>query len=173
MLTERVGGVTFKGSPLTLVGPEIQVGDRAPDFKVLANDMSEVSLGTDSAKVRLILSVPSLDTPVCDEETRKFNEEAASFPDNVVVYTISCDLPFAQGRWCGAAKVANLRTLSDHRDVNFGETFGTHVKELRLLSRAVFLVDQSDIVRYVEYVPEIAEHPNYEAVVEAVKSIPT
>ena len=171
MSTERVGAVTFKGSPLTLVGPEIQVGDRAPDFKVLANDMSDVSLGTDSAKVRLILSIPSLDTPVCDEETRKFNEEAASFPDNVVVYAISCDLPFAQGRWCGAAKVANLHTLSDHRDVNFGEAFGTHVRELRLLSRAVFLVDQSDIVRYVEYVPEIAEHPNYEAVLEAVKNI--
>jgi thiol peroxidase len=169
MSTERLGGVSFDGNPLTLVGPEIKVGDQAPSFSVLSNDLSEVNLATDSGKVRLILSVTSLDTPVCDAETKKFNDEAENFPDNVVVYTVSCDLPSAQARWCGAANVGNLRTLSDHRNLDFGEAYGTHVKELRLLSRAVFLVDASDTVQYVEYVPEIAEHPNYEAAVDAVK----
>ena len=171
MSTERAGGVTFKSNPLTLVGPEIKVGDQAPNFNVLANDLSDFSLASDSGKVRLILSVPSLDTGVCDAETRKFNDEAANFPENVVVYTVSCDLPFAQARWCGAANVENVQTLSDHRDLDFGQGYGTLVKELRILSRAVFLVDANNTVQYVEYVPEIAEHPNYEAAVEAVRRI--
>ncbi|RMF62161.1 MAG: thiol peroxidase [Calditrichaeota bacterium] len=171
MPVERPGAVTFKGNPLTLLGPEIKVGDKAPDFKVLAGDLSEVTLSTDSGKVRLILSVPSLDTPVCDQETKRFNTEATNFPDNVLVYTVSVDLPFAQNRWCGTEGVKNVKTLSDHRDLSFGDAFGTHVKELRLLSRAVFLIDADDTVRYVEYVPEIGEHPNYEAAIEAIKSL--
>ncbi len=171
MAVERKGGVTFKGNPLTLIGPEIKVGDRAPEFAVLDNELARVTLGTDAGKVRLFLSVPSLDTPVCDAETKRFNQEAAQFPDNVIVYTISCDLPFAQKRWCGEAQVTNVRTLSDHRDLSFGQAYGTLVKELRLLSRAVFLVDANDVVQYVEYVPEIADQPNYEAVLEAVKRV--
>lgn len=171
MLVERHGAVTFKGNPMTLVGPEIKVGDKAPNFKVLATDLSEVTLDTDKGKVRLYLSVPSLDTPVCDTETRRFNEEAGNFPGNVAVYTISCDLPFAQARWCGDANVSNLTTLSDHKELSFGEAYGTRVQELRLLSRAVFLVDENDTIRYVEYVTEIAEQPNYDAVLEAVKKM--
>lgn len=171
MPVARAGAVTFKGNPLTLVGEEVKVGDTAPNFTVLANDMSEVSLSTDQGKIRLLLSVPSLDTPVCDAETRRFNAEAATFPEDVVVYTVSCDLPFALSRWCGTADVKNVKTLSDHRDLSFGEAYGTWVKELRLLSRAVFLVDEDDAIRYVEYVPEIAEHPNYDVVVEAVRKL--
>lgn len=171
MPVERAGAVTFKGNPLTLLGSEIKVGDKAPNFRVLANDMSEVSLETDKGKIRLLLSVPSLDTPICDAETRRFNAEATSFPENVVVYTISCDLPFAQARWCGTADVRIVKTLSDHRDLSFGEAYGTWIKELRLLSRAVFLVDVNDTIRHVEYVPEIANHPNYDAVVEAIRKL--
>lgn len=171
MPVERAGAVTFKGNPLTLLGSEIKVGDKAPNFRVLANDMSEVSLETDKGKIRLLLSVPSLDTPICDAETRRFNAEATSFPENVVVYTISCDLPFAQARWCGTADVRIVKTLSDHRDLSFGEAYGTWIKELRLLSRAVFLVDVNDTICHVEYVPEIANHPNYDAVVEAIRKL--
>jgi thiol peroxidase len=171
MPVERAGAVTFKGNPLTLLGAEVKTGDMAPNFNVLANDLSEVSLETDKGKARLLLSVPSLDTPVCDAETRRFNAEAGKFPDNVMVYTISCDLPFAQARWCGTAEVKNLRTLSDHRSLSFGEAYGTWIKELRLLSRAVFLVDENDTVRYVEYVREIGEHPNYDAVIDAVRKL--
>lgn len=171
MPVERAGAVTFKGNPLTLMGAEVKVGDKAPNFRVLANDLSEVTLDTDKGKARLILSVPSLDTPVCEAETRRFNVEAIKFSDNIVVYTISCDLPFAQSRWCGTADVKNVKTLSDHRDLSFGEAYGTWVKELRLLSRAVFLVDENDTLQYVEYVPEIAEHPNYDAVIEAVRKV--
>ena len=171
MSVERIGAVTFKGSPMTLIGSEIRLGDKAPDFVVLANDLSEVNCGTDRGKVRLLLSVPSLDTSVCDTETKRFNEEASRFSDDVVVYIISCDLPFAQKRWCGTENVNNVKTLSDHRDLNFGEAYGTHVKELRLLSRAVFLLDREDKVQYVEYVTEIGEQPNYEAVLEAVRRV--
>ena len=171
MPVERTGAVTFKGNPLTLMGEAIHVGDKAPDFAVLAGDLSEVNLDTDGGKVRLVLSVPSLDTPVCDQETKKFSDKGAQFPDNVVVYTISCDLPFAQNRWCGTAGVENVKTLSDHRDMSFAQAYGTWVKELRLLSRAVFVIDANDVVQYVEYVPEIGEHPNYDAAVDAVNKI--
>ncbi|MCH8872263.1 thiol peroxidase [candidate division KSB1 bacterium] len=171
MPVERKGGVTFKGNPMTLLGNEIKVGDKAPDFSALATDMSEVTLDTDKGKVRLILSLPSLDTTICDAETRRFNDAVARYPDNVAVYAVSCDLPFAQGRWCGATGVDKVKTLSDHRTVNFGEAYGTWIKELRLLSRAIFLVDENDTVQYVEYVPEIGEHPNYDAVSEAVNKL--
>jgi thiol peroxidase len=161
--------VTFKGNPVTLIGNEVKVGDQAPDFKVLANDLSEVTLADTKGHVRLISVVPSLDTGVCDAQTRRFNEEAAKL-DNVKVLTISVDLPFAQKRWCGANGIENVQTLSDHRDVSFGQAYGVLIKELRLLARAVFVIDSNDKITYVEYVPEATNHPNYEAAIEAAKA---
>ncbi len=161
--------VTFKGNPVTLIGNEVKVGDQAPNFKVLANDLSEVTLADTKGHVRLISVVPSLDTGVCDAQTRRFNEEAAKL-DNVKVLTISVDLPFAQKRWCGANGIENVQTLSDHRDVSFGQAYGVLIKELRLLARAVFVIDSNDKITYVEYVPEATNHPNYEAAIEAAKA---
>ena len=169
MAQERTGVVTFKGNPVTLVGNEVKVGDTAPDFTVLANDLSPVTLADSKGSVRIISVVPSLDTGVCDQQTRRFNEEAASL-EGVRVLTISVDLPFAQKRWCGAAGVDRVQTLSDHRDLSFGTAYGVVIKELRLLARAVFVVDKNDKVVYVEYVPEVTNHPNYEAAIEAAKS---
>ncbi|MSR78007.1 MAG: thiol peroxidase, partial [Candidatus Omnitrophica bacterium] len=140
MSEERKSAVTFKGNPITLVGPEVKVGDKAPDFKVLANDLSEVTLANSKGKTRVISVVPSLDTPVCDLQTKRFNEEAGKFPKDVVVYTVSTDLPFAQKRWCGASSATNIQALSDHRETSFGTAYGVLIKELRLLSRAVFIV---------------------------------
>ncbi|SFJ47398.1 thiol peroxidase [Thermoflavimicrobium dichotomicum] len=168
MLPERQGVVTFKGNPVTLAGPEIKVGDQAPDFSVLANDLSPVTLEDSKGFVRIISVVPSLDTGVCDVQTRKFNEEAAKL-EGVKVLTISVDLPFAQKRWCGAVGVENVQTLSDHRDLSFGTAYGVLMKELRLLARAVFVVDRNGQVVHAEYVPEVAEHPNYEAAIEAAR----
>ena len=170
-MTERVGAATFKGNPLTLIGREIKVGDKAPDFALLANDLSPVTLANSAGKVRLISVVPSLDTPVCDVQTRKFNESVSAFGEGVVCYTVSADLPFAQARWCGAAGIDRVQTLSDHRDMSFGNTYGTHIKELRLETRAVFIVDASGIVRYVQYVPEITQEPNYDAALAALKKV--
>jgi len=169
-MKEELGmaSVTFKSNPVTLVGSEVKVGDKAPAFTVLANDMSEVNLEDTKGQVRLISVVPSLDTGVCDAQTRRFNEEASSL-GNVKVLTISVDLPFAQKRWCGAAGVENVQTLSDHRDLSFGEAYGVVMKELRLLARAVFVVDSSDTVTYAEYVSEGTTHPDYEAALEAAK----
>lgn len=161
--------ITFKNNPVTLLGNEVKSGDTAPDFTVLANDLSEVSLNDTKGKVRLISVVPSLDTGVCDAQTRKFNEEAGSI-DNVEVLTISADLPFAQRRWCGANGLENVKTLSDHRDMSFGEAYGVHMKELRLLARAVFVIDSNDKVTYAEYVSEGTNHPDYDAAIEAVKN---
>ena len=163
-----MASVTFKGNPVTLLGNEVKVGDQAPDFKVLANDLSEVTLQDSKGQVRLISVVPSLDTGVCDAQTRRFNEEAANL-DNVKILTVSVDLPFAQKRWCGAAGIDNVQTLSDHRELSFGEAYGAAIKELRLLARAIFVVDSNDKVTYVEYVSEATDHPNYEAAVEAAK----
>lgn len=162
-----VANVTMRGNPVTLVGDEVKVGQKAPDFTVVANDLSEVTL-SDTSGVRLFLSVPSLDTGVCDAEVRRFNQEATSL-GNVKVYTISMDLPFAQSRWCGAAGVENVITLSDHRDASFGTNWGVLIKELRLLARAIFVVDSSNTVTYVEYVPEVSSHPDYEKALAAVK----
>lgn len=159
--------VTMRGNPVTLVGDEVKVGDKARDFTVVANDLSTVTLN-DTSGVRIFLSVPSLDTGVCDAEVRRFNEEAASL-EGVKVYTISMDLPFAQARWCGAAGVENVVTLSDHRDASFGQNWGVLIKELRLLARAVFVVDSSNTVTYVEYVPEVSSHPDYEKALAAAK----
>ncbi|MBU0904197.1 MAG: thiol peroxidase [Planococcaceae bacterium] len=163
--------VTFKHEPITLIGTEVKIGDSAPNFTVLANDLSPVTLEDSKGKVRLISVVPSLDTGTCDAQTRKFNERASELGDNVVILTISNDLPFAQKRWCAAAGIDSVQTLSDHRDLSFGEAYGVAIKELRLLTRAIFVVDTNDKVTYVEYVPEATEHPNYEKAIEAVKAL--
>lgn len=163
-----MASVTFGGNPVTLLGNEVKVGDKAPNFTVLANDLSPVSFEDTKGSVRLISVVPSLDTGVCDAQTRRFNEDAAKL-DNVKILTISVDLPFAQGRWCGAAGIDKVQTLSDHRDLSFGEAYGVAMKENRLLARAVFVVDSNDTVTYAEYVSEVTDHPNYEAAIEAAK----
>jgi thiol peroxidase len=168
---ESFGEVTFKGNPLTVVGPRLKVGDEAPGFQLLANDLSPVSLSDSAGKVRLISVVPSLDTPVCDLQTRKFNEQLDALGDGVAGYTVSADLPFAQARWCGAAGVARMKTVSDHREMSFGDAYGTHIKELRLEARAVFVVDGAGVVRYVEYVREVTTPPDYGAAVAAVKAL--
>lgn len=163
--------VTFKNKPVTLLGNEVKVGDKAPDFTVLANDLSPVTLKDSEGKIRLFATVPSLDTGVCDAETRRFNEEASKLGEDVVVYTVSVDLPFAQKRWCGAAGIDRVITVSDHKDLSFGKAYGVAIEELRLLARAVFVVDREGVVRYVEYVSETTNHPNYEAAIAAVKEL--
>lgn len=162
--------VTFKNNPVTLLGQEVSVGDVAPDFTVLANDLSPVTLEDSKGKVRIVSVVPSLDTGVCAAQTRKFNEEAASFGEDVVILTISVDLPFAQGRWCGAEGINAVQTLSDHRDLSFGKAYGVVIEELRLLTRSIFVIDKDDKVTYVEYVPEVTDHPNYEQALESAKA---
>jgi thioredoxin-dependent peroxiredoxin len=169
MPQERPGAVTFLGNPLTAVGSELKVANKAPGFSVLSNDLKPVTLADSAGKVRLLSVVPSLDTPVCDMQTRRFNQEASSLGNNVVILTLSMDLPFAQKRWCGAAGVDRLQTLSDHRDASFGLAYGTLIKELRLLSRAIFVIDANDTIRYVEYVKEISSHPNYDAALGATR----
>lgn len=166
-----MANITFKNNPVTLLGKEVKVGDKAPNFSVLANDLSPVTLEDSAGKVRLISSVPSLDTGVCDQQTRKFNEAAAELGENVVVLTLSVDLPFAQKRWCAAAGIENVQTLSDHRDLSFGQAYGVAIEELRLLARAIFVVDAQDNVTYVEYVSEATTHPDYEAAIAAVKAL--
>ena len=159
----------MKGNPLTLLGDELKVGDRAPDFKALGQDLNEVGLSDYKGKVTIISAVPSLDTPVCDTQTRRFNKEAAALGDDVQIVTLSMDLPFAQKRWCGAAGVERVTTLSDHRDASFGEGYGVLIKELRLLARAVFVVDREGKLSHVQLVKEVVEEPDYEAVLEAAK----
>jgi thioredoxin-dependent peroxiredoxin len=170
-MKERPGLVTFMGNPLVLVGEEIRTGDLAPDFVALANDLTPVALSAYSGKVVLISSVPSLDTPVCDMSTRRFNQEASSLSSDVDILIVSMDLPFAQARWCGSAGIDRVRTLSDHRDASFGKSYGVLIKELRLLSRAVFVVDRKGKVEYIEIVDEITKEPNYEAALSAVRSL--
>lgn len=160
--------VSFQQDPVTLLGNEIKVGDTAPNFTVLNNDLQEVSLDDYKGKKKLISVVPSIDTGVCSDQTRRFNEEAEKL-DNVHVLTISMDLPFAQKRWCAAEGIGNLDTLSDHRDADFGEKYGVLIKELRLLARSIFVVDSNDKVTYVEYVDEVSNHPDYESALEAIK----
>lgn len=169
-MIQRSGVITFNGHPLTLIGKEIKVGEKIPDFMVLANNLEPLEFRNTYGKVRIISSIPSIDTPVCDAQTRRFNKEAAKLP-GVEIFTISMDLPFAQTRWCGAAKVDKVKTYSDHRDASFGITFGTLIKEMRLNTRAIFVIDKDEIVQHVEYVKELTEHPNYEAAVTAVKQL--
>lgn len=168
-MSERT--VTFMGNPLTLLGSELKVGSKAPDFSILDNGLSPVTLANYAGKVKVICTVPSLDTPVCDTETRRFNQEAANLKGDVVVLTISQDLPFAQGRWCGAAGIDRVVTLSDYRDRAFGSAYGVMIKELMLLTRAIFVLDASDTVRYTQIVPEITSEPDYAAVLEAVRAL--
>ena len=168
---ERENAITFKGNPLTLVGDPISVGQTAPDFTAAANDLSPYQLSNDAGKIVVLSSVPSLDTPVCDTETRKFNELAGSLGEDVRFVTISMDLPFAQARWCGAAGVKQVKTVSDYKSIDFGSKYGLLIKELHLLARAVVVVDRQGVVQYVQLVPEVTEEPNYDAVVEAVKKL--
>jgi thiol peroxidase len=163
--------ITLKGNPLTLTGQEVHVGDQAPDFEVVANDLSPFKFSSLKGKVAVICSVPSLDTPTCDIETRHFNEEAAKLGPGVELLTISMDLPFAQKRWCGAAGVDRLKTYSDHREAAFGLAYGVLIKELRLLARAVFVVDKAGVIQYTQLVQEVANEPNYEEVLQAVSKL--
>jgi thiol peroxidase len=168
---ERTGIITFKGNPFTLLGPELKVGDKAPDFTVVDNGLATVTLASSAGSVRIISAVPSLDTPVCDTETRRFNQEAAGLPGDVQVLTVSLDLPFAQKRWCGAAGIDKVVTLSDYRERSFGLAYGVLIKELLLLTRAIFVVDANDTIRYIQIVPEVTSEPDYSAVISAVKEL--
>jgi thiol peroxidase len=168
MPQERAGAVTMRGNPLTLVGPELKQGDTAPDAKLLNKALQEVSIRA-PGKVRIVSVVPSLDTPVCDLQTKRFNDEAGKLGDAVEIVTVSADLPFAQNRWCGANGATKVTVLSDHRTMAFGDAFGTHVKELRLDARAVFVIDKQGKLAHAQYVKEIAEHPDYDAALKAAK----
>mgnify|MGYP001045519753 CR=1 FL=1 len=163
--------VTFQGNPLTLVGNEVKVGDKAPDFVVLDSNLKEVRLKDFPGKIKLISVTPSLDTPVCDMQARRFNEAAAKLPDDVVIMNISMDLPFAIARFCTSAGIDRVKVLSDHKDGSFGNAYGVLIKELRLLARSVFIIDRDDKIKYMEIVPEIINHPDYEKALEVVKSL--
>ena len=167
---ERPGAMTLRGNPFTLIGPELKVGDKAPGFEAIDNSLKPVTLESTGHNVRVFSVVPSLDTPVCDAQTKRFNEEAANMP-GVDVYTFSMDLPFAQKRWCGAYGVDKVKMVSDHREGNFGSAFGTLIKELRIHSRAIFVLDKDNTIKHVEYVKEMSEHPNYDSVMSAVKKL--
>jgi len=168
---ERTGIVTMKGNPLTLLGPAISVGDKAPDFTVLDKGLAPRTLKDYEGLIKVISVTPSLDTPVCDLQIHWFNEDAANHPDDVAVLNISMDLPFALGRFCATKGIDKAEALSDHRDASFGNNWGVLIKELRLLARAVFVVDKEDVVRYVEIVPEATHEPDYEKAMEALKEI--
>lgn len=159
----------MRGNPLTLMGPELKPGDPAPEFNLVDISLKNVTLADTGAHVRIISVVPSLDTPVCDAQTKRFNEEAAKL-SHMDIITVSMDLPFAQKRWCGAFGVDRIKMLSDHRDGSFGSNYGTLIKDLRIESRAIFVVDQTNTIRYVEYVKEVADHPNYDAALAAAKA---
>jgi thiol peroxidase len=169
MAEERTGAVTMRGNPLTLIGPELKAGQKATNVTLVGNGLKAVALDEFKGKVRIIASVPSLDTPVCDAETRRFNEEASKLPGGVQILTVSMDLPFAQARWCGAAGVDKVTMLSDWRAAEFGQKYGALIKELHLLARAVFVVDKNDNLAHVEYVKEVANQPNFDAALEAAK----
>lgn len=168
---ERTGVATFKGNPLTLIGPQLNAGDKAPDFTLNKSLVESVSLSDYAGKVKLISVVPSIDTGVCDAQTRRFNEAAAALGDNVVVLTVSVDTPFAQSRWCGAAGVDKVVMLSDYKNKSFGEAYGVLIKEFALDMRSIFVVDGDNTIRYVEYLAEMTEHPNYEQAIEAAKAL--
>ncbi len=170
-MAERPGIVTIHGNPLTLVGEEVKVGAMAPEAELLDNNLKPVKLSSYRGKILVIASVPSLDTPVCDLETRRFNDEAAHLGADIEMVTISMDLPFAQKRWCGAAGVERVKTLSDHREAAFGQAYGVLLKELRLLARAVFIVDREGTVQYAQLVKEVTNEPNYEEVLQALGKI--
>jgi thioredoxin-dependent peroxiredoxin len=170
-MEERSGIITFMGNPLTLLGAGLKAGDKAPDFRVVDTDLKPVTLADFKGKIKLISAVPSLDTPVCDTETRRFNTEAAALPANVVTLTISMDLPFAQKRWCGAAGIDKIITLSDYQDRSFAEAYGVLIKELKLHARCIFVVDATDTVRSIHLVKEVTNEPDYAAVLAEVKGL--
>ncbi|WP_219836063.1 thiol peroxidase [Paenibacillus sp. R14(2021)] len=171
MAQERTGVATLKGNPITLLGPELKVGDKAPDFQLNKSLVEVVSLQDFAGKVKLISVVPSIDTGVCDAQTRRFNEEASKFGDNVAILTVSVDLPMAQARWCGAAGVDKVVLLSDYKNNNFGEAYGVLIKELHLDFRSIFVVDSNDTIQYIEVLGEMTEHPNYENALNALKKL--
>ena len=172
MSTKRVGDVTMDGRPFTVIGERLSVGDTAPDFRLQrSSDFRHVTNADYTGQIRLISAVPSLDTSICDAQTRRFNQIATELGSNVTILTVSADLPVTQNRWCGAAGIDRVEVLTDHFDMNFGQAYGTYVEELRIEQRAVFVVDAEGNVRYAEYVPEIGQHPNYEAAITAVKSL--
>lgn len=171
MTEERNNIVTFKGNPATLLGPDIKVGDTAPEFRVVDNALQAVTLASNLGKVQLITVVPSIDTPVCDTMTRKFNEKAAQLPENVIVLTISVDLPFAQKRWCANAGIEKIRTVSDYQDRSFGLNYGLLLKELKLLARAVYVIDKEGKVTYREIVKEVTAEPDYDAALAATTKL--
>lgn len=167
---ERPGATTMRGNPLTLIGPELRVGESAPDFAAVDTGLQPVTLASTGGNVRIFSVVPSLDTPVCDMQTKRFNEEAAKLP-SVEILTISMDLPFAMKRWCGAMGVDKIKMVSDHKTGSFGESYGTLIKELRIESRAIFVVDKENVVRHAEYVKEVADHPNYDAALSVARNL--
>lgn len=171
MEQERANSVMMKGNPITLEGPVLKVGDQAPDFSARSQDLKPYGLNESKGKIRLFSVVPSLDTPVCDAQSRRFNQEAAGLGDKVAIITVSMDLPFAQKRWCGAAGIDNIKVISDYYDRSFARSYGTLIRELHLACRAIFVVDDQDTIRYVEYVPEVTDHPNYDNALAAVKSL--
>ena len=170
-MKERKGITTMAGMPLTLVGDEVKVGEKAPDFTVLDNDLGPFRFSSMAGKVVVISAVPSLDTPVCNLETRRFNEEAGQLPGDVRVVTISMDLPFAQKRWCAAAGVERVKTYSDHRDADFGIKYGVLTKETRLLARAIFVVDKTGVIRHIEVLDDITKEPHYDEVLTIAKKL--
>ena len=170
-MEKRTGVVTFAGNPIALLGKEVKVGDKAPAFTVLDNGLGEKTLADYAGKVKVISVVPSLDTGVCDAQTRWFNQNVSKLGENVVVLTVSVDLPFVQKRWCGAAGIDQVETLSDHRDLSFGENYGFILEGLRLLSRGIVVIDKDDVVRYVEYVPEVTSAVNFDAAEAATKAL--
>ena len=167
---ERTGTATLKGNPVTLIGPELKVGDKAPDFEAVDTKLGVINLEATGRAIRIISVVPSLDTPVCDAQTKRFNDEVAKLP-GVQIITMSMDLPFAQSRWCGAFGVDQVKMLSDHRNASFGANYGTLIKELRIESRAIFVVDQDNVIRYVQYVKEVTDSPDFEAALKAAQSL--
>src|SRR5271154_915300 len=167
---ERTGATTLRGNPMTVLGPELKAGDQAPDFHAVDDSLKPVDLASTGHGVRIFSVVPSLDTPVCDAQTKRFNEEALKLPA-LSIYTFSMDLPFAQKRWCGAYGVDHVKMVSDHRNGSFGESYGTLIKDLRIESRAIFVVDKDNVIRHAEYVKEVADHPNYESALHAAKTL--
>ncbi|MCX8068989.1 MAG: thiol peroxidase [Thermodesulfovibrionales bacterium] len=168
---ERQGIITIKGNPITLVGNELKVGDKAPEFTVLDSSLNEVKLSDFKGKVKIISVTPSLDTPVCDMQLKRFEKEASSMSDNVVVINISVDLPFAISRFCGASGISKAKAYSDHRYLSFGQNYGLLIKELRLLARAIIIIDKDDVVRYFELVSEVTNHPDYDKALSTLKEI--
>lgn len=170
-MSERTGIITMHGNPLTLVGNEVNIGDMSPEATLLDNDLNPVTISSFRGKICVISAVLSLETSVCDIETRRFNQEAAELGEDVSILTISMDLPFAQKRWCGAAGVDRVITLSDHRDASFGNSYGILIKELRFLARTVFVLDREGVIRYIQAVKELSEEPDYGEVLEEIKKL--